>query len=230
MHPIRVLLVDDSSQNRVLIRAILEAEHYEVVEADTGEAAVEAFRAEAFDLMILDLVLPGLDGFGVLKELRPRDEVPVIMLTAMGQERSRILGFDYGADDYLVKPFSTLELLARIRVIFKRTQRFKEPQDLVTGPFQIDLIRRLVVRDGNTLAITSSEFNVLEVLLQHPGHPITRNEILRLAWSATNRPSPRTVDVHLTNLRKKLTLAGDPNWILTTGGLGYCWSEPITPA
>jgi len=227
---LRILIIEDDRELRGLLQKALRYAGYRIECAEDGLKGLEAHRARPADLIVLDLMLPNLDGFGVLKELRPRDEVPVIMLTAMGQERSRILGFEHGADDYIVKPFSTLELLARIRVIFRRTQRFKEPQDFVTGPFYIDLTRRLVTRNGSPVAITSSEFNVLEVLLQHPGHPITRNEILRLAWSATNRPSPRTVDVHLTNLRKKLTLAGDPNWILTTGGLGYCWSEPITPA
>jgi len=227
---LRILIVEDDRELRGLLQTALRHAGYRVECAEDGIKGLEAHRASPADLIVLDLMLPNLDGFGVLKELRPRDEVPVIMLTAMGQERSRILGFEHGADDYLVKPFSTLELLARIRVIFKRTQRFKEPQNLVTGPFHIDLTRRLVVRNGGQVAITSSEFNVLEVLLQHPGHPITRKEILRLAWSAASRPSPRTVDVHLTNLRKKLILPGDPNWILTTGTLGYCWSEPITSA
>lgn len=225
---LRILIIEDDRELRGLLQKALRHAGYRVDCAEDGVKGLEIHQARPADLIVLDLMLPNLDGFGVLNELRPRDEVPVIMLTAMGQERSRILGFEHGADDYIVKPFSTLELLARIRVIFKRTQRFKEPQDFVTGPFHIDLTRRVVTRNGSLLAITSSEFNVLEVLLQHPGHPITRTEILRLAWSATKRPSPRTVDVHLTNLRKKLTLPGDPTWIRTSGTLGYCWGELIT--
>jgi DNA-binding response OmpR family regulator len=227
---LKIIIIEDDRDLRGLLQKALRHAGYRVECAEDGLKGLEAHRAAPADLIVLDLMLPHLDGFGVLKELRPRDEVPVVMLTAMGQEASRILGFEHGADDYLVKPFSTLELLARIRAIFKRTQRYKEPQDIVTGPFRIDLTRRLVVRNGAPVAITSSEFNVLEVLLQHPGHPITRNEILRLAWSANNRPSPRTVDVHLVNLRRKLTLPDDPTWILTSGRLGYSWSESLLPA
>ena len=131
MHPIRVLLVDDSSQNRVLIRAILEAEHYEVVEADTGEAAVEAFRAEAFDLMILDLVLPGLDGFGVLKAVKSTPkagDTPVLCMSALGEEQTRIRALDLGASDFLTRPASRAELVARVRGLI-RTKILQERLD-----------------------------------------------------------------------------------------------------
>jgi len=224
---LKVLVIEDDGELRELLGRTLRHAGYQVEEAGDGLAGLECHQARPADLILLDLMLPGLDGFGILKALRPRDEVPVIMLTAMGQERTRIQGFDLGADDYLVKPFSVLELLARIRAISKRVHRFREPAPLLSGPFTIDLTKRRILRDGAALPVSPSEFNVLEALVHHPGRPITRTEVLKLAWPASSRPSPRTVDVHVVNLRKKLTQAGDPAWIMTTGSLGYCWTEPV---
>jgi len=223
----KILIIEDDPGLRRLLQKALSQEGYVVEEAEDGLIGLEAQRARPADLIVLDLMLPNLDGFGVLKALRPQDEVPVIMLTAMGQERNRLQGFEHGADDYLAKPFSTLELLARIRAIFKRTHRFKDQPVLVSGPFRIDLTKRQVTREDVVLSIGPSEFNILEVLLLHPGQPLSRNEILKLAWSSGSRPSPRTVDVHLVGLRKKLSQEGDPPWIMTTGTLGYCWAEPV---
>lgn len=223
----RILIIEDDPGLRRLLQKALSQEGHVVEEAEDGLIGLQAHSARPADLIVLDLMLPNLDGFGVLEALRPQDEVPVIMLTAMGQERNRLQGFAHGADDYLVKPFSTLELLARIRAIFKRTQRCRNQPTLASGPFCFDLTKRQGFREGEPLSISPSEFNVLEVLLLHPGQPLSRNEILKLAWSSDGRPSPRTVDVHLANLRKKLAREGDPAWILTTGTLGYCWVEAV---
>lgn len=223
----RILIVDDDQNLRgVLVKALNKA-GLMATWAENGAAALELHRAHPADLIVLDLMMPKMDGFEVLKALRPRDEVPVLMLTAEGQERKRVEGFRLGADDYLVKPFSMQELLGRIRAILKRTSRHKEPKALCSGPFELDRMNQRLLREGVPVDLTHMEYHILNVLMSHPGQPLTRMDLLRLAWTADSRPSPRTVDVHMFNLRRKIILEQDPKWILTTGSHGYAWTVPI---
>ena len=224
-----ILVVEDEPSLRQLLVNNLGYESYSVVAVDDGVPALAAHQQRRADLIILDLMLPHMDGFQVLAALRGRnDMVPVLMLTARGEESDRVKGLSIGADDYLVKPFSVLELMARIKAILRRTQSVQPPAILRSGPFRFDLPGLEVHRDGKFLDTTPREFRILEILIAHPGHTHSRNELLQLAWEPDGRPTPRTVDVHVANLRKKL---GDDEqgrpFITTVGGEGYRWTAPV---
>jgi DNA-binding response OmpR family regulator len=223
----RILIVDDDQNLRgILVKALTKAGMMAIA-AENGAMALELHRAQPADLLVLDLMMPTMNGFEVLKALRPRDEVPVLMLTAEGQERKRVEGFRLGADDYMVKPFSIQELLARIRAILRRTTRFEEPKALCSGPFELDRMNKCLLRDGSSVGLSPMEYHILEVLMSHAGQALTRLDLLRLAWTTDSRPSPRTVDVHMVSLRRKLILEDDPRWILTSGTHGYCWTAAL---
>lgn len=225
---IRILVVEDEPELRLLLKANLEGEGWEIAVAQDGIPALRAHQQRRFDLWILDLMLPEMDGFQVLQALRSEgDEVPVLMLTARGEEASRVQGFETGADDYLVKPFSILELLGRVRAILRRTGRVEQVRvrRFRSGPYDIDLDHMRVSRDGNLLAIGARGFRILEVLLRRPGHTLGRSEILNLAWEPDARPGIRTVDVHVGLLRKQLGESA----IATIEGVGYRWVHPAEP-
>jgi two-component system phosphate regulon response regulator PhoB len=224
-----ILVVEDESSLRQLLTQNLSYEGYSVAAADDGSEALSAHSARRADLIVLDLMLPLVDGFQVLRTLREhQDPVPVLMLTARGAEQDRVLGLSLGADDYLVKPFSVLELIARVKAILRRTRPLEKPKALRSGPFRFDLPRLETTRDGQILDLTPREFRLLEILITHPGRTHSRQELLQLAWEPDARPTPRTVDVHIANLRKKL---GDDNgkaFIATVGGEGYRWVLPVS--
>jgi two-component system phosphate regulon response regulator PhoB len=193
-----------------------------------GIPALASQQARPADLIILDLMLPEMDGFRVLRALRDKqDPVPVLMLTARGAENDRVQGLSLGADDYLVKPFSVLELVARVKAILRRTRPVDRPQAMRSGPFRFNIPALEVSRAGKPLDLTPREFRLLEILVTHPGRTHSRTELLQLAWEADARPSPRTVDVHVANLRKKLEGADGHTWIATVGREGYRWTEPV---
>jgi DNA-binding response OmpR family regulator len=192
--------------------------------------ALAAHGAHRADLIVLDLMLPQLDGFEVLRTLRDRkDEVPVLLLTARGEETDRVKGLSLGADDYLVKPFSVLELMARVKAILRRTRPVDRPPRLRSGPFQFNLPRLEARRDGRPLELTPREFRLLEILITHAGRTHSRKELLQLAWEPDARPSARTVDVHIANLRRKLGEEVGAPWITTVGGEGYRWITAVEP-
>ena len=223
-----VLVVEDEPSLRQLLTNNLAFEGYVVTAVDDGGPALAAHGANRADLIVLDLMLPTLDGYQVLKQLREQqDTVPVLMLTARGAEADRIQGLSLGADDYLVKPFSVLELLARIKAILRRTRPLDRPHTLKSGPFRFDLPALEVIRAGKTLDLTPREFRLVEILITHPGRTHGRMELLKLAWDADARPTPRTVDVHIANLRKKLGEDEGRPWIATVGGEGYRWIAPV---
>ena len=224
-----ILVVEDEPSLRQLLVNNLGYEGYSVTAVDDGQPALAAHQQQHADLIILDLMLPHMDGFQVLAALRERNDlVPVLMLTARGEEADRVKGLSIGADDYLVKPFSVLELMARIKAILRRTQSALPQAVLCSGPFRFDLPALEVHRDGKCLDTTPREFRILEILIAHPGRTHSRNELLQLAWEADGRPTPRTVDVHVANLRKKLgeDSQGRP-FITTVGGEGYRWTAAV---
>lgn len=225
-----ILVVEDEPSLRQLLASNLEFEGYTVEAVEDGVPALVAHRRQRADLIVLDLMLPALDGFEVLKALRDgRDSVPVLMLTARGAEMDRIQGLSLGADDYLVKPFSVLELLARIKAILRRTRPHERPPILCSGAFRFDIPGLEASRAGQVLDLTPREFRLLEILITHPGKTHSRKELLQLAWEADARPTPRTVDVHIANLRKKLGDDDGRPWIATVGGEGYRWTAPVEP-
>jgi len=223
----RILVAEDEANMRSLLVKSLQKAGFQAIGAQDGAAALALHRAQPVDLMVLDLNMPVMDGFQVLKSLRPRDEVPVLMLTAMGQEKTRMEGFGLGADDYMLKPFSTLELIARIRAILKRTSRFCEVKALRSGPFRLDRMNKCLFRDETPVSLSPVDYHVLEVLFAHAGQSLPRLDLLNLAWPSDARPSPRSVDVAIVRLRRKITQEGDPRWIVSAGSHGFCWALPV---
>jgi two-component system phosphate regulon response regulator PhoB len=223
-----ILVVEDEPSLCQLLLNNLSFEGYSVTAAGDGVPALVAHASQRADLIVLDLMLPQMDGFAVLKALRDRqDEVPVLMLTARGEEADRVQGLSLGADDYLVKPFSVLELMARVKAILRRTRPTERPPLLRSGPFHFDLPRFEAKRDGRMLELTPREFRLLEILITHAGRTHSRKELLQLAWEPDARPSARTVDVHIANVRRKLGEELDAPWIATVGGEGYRWITPV---
>jgi len=223
-----ILVVEDEPSLRQLLANNLTFEGYTVDAVGDGIPALASQQARPADLIILDLMLPEMDGFRVLHALRERqDQVPVLMLTARGAESDRVQGLSLGADDYLVKPFSVLELVARVKAILRRTRPVDRPQTMRSGPFRFNIPALEVTRQGRQLDLTPREFRLIEILVTHPGRTHSRNELLQLAWEADARPSPRTVDVHVANLRKKLEDEEGHTWIATVGREGYRWTEPV---
>jgi DNA-binding response OmpR family regulator len=220
----RVLVIEDELPMRTAIKDCLEAEGYRVLAAADGETGLERAVAEKPDLILLDVMLPRLDGFVVCAQLRRLAvEVPVLMLTAKGQVSDRVTGLDSGADDYLVKPFSTDELLARVRALLRRRGRpGRVPATLDLGDAHIDLLRQVAVRGRKPVHLTAKEFAMLRLLAEARGQPVTRERFLDVVWGYTAFPTTRTVDNHVASLRAKLEPNPDqPRWIKTVHGVGY---------
>jgi DNA-binding response OmpR family regulator len=222
-HPYRVLVVDDDINVRDVLRRYLENAGYRVVLADTGEDALRLAGTVEPDLVVLDLMLPGIDGFEVCRALRRRGPVPVVMLTARGEEDDRIAGFQWGADDYVAKPFSPRELVLRVASVLRRATA--EPatarEELVDGDLVIDVAARLASRDGTPLSLTSREFDLLEFLVTHAGTAFTRAELLSRVWG-WEFGDQSTVTVHVRRLREKVERdPARPNRIATVWGVGY---------
>lgn len=226
-----ILVVEDEPSLRRLLAENLAYEGFTIEEAEDGIPALAAHRAHRASLIVLDLMLPRMDGFQVIQELRAvRDPVPVLLLTARGSEADRVKGLSLGADDYLVKPFSVLELIARVKAILRRTQPLQQPTRLRSGAFTFDLIALEASRAGQRLDLTPREFRLLEILITHPGRTHSRTELLQQAWEPDARPTPRTVDVHIANLRRKLGDEERKALIATVGGEGYRWTQPAEEA
>ncbi len=227
----RILVVEDEPSIQELLRGNLEVEGYEVATAGDGLPALDIQRSAPCDLVILDLMLPRLDGFQFMKELRKGgDEVPVLMLTARSEERAKIQGFDLGVDDYVTKPFSILELLSRVKAILRRVNKAPQetgPRQLRSGPFLLDRERMELRRDGARLEIGAQGYRLLEILFLNPTHVHRRTELLKLAWPPEGQPGLRTVDAHISLIRK--ALGSEKDWLATVGGAGYRWMEPVVP-
>jgi len=217
-----ILLVDDEPSIVQLARMYLERENFRVESAGDGEAALEAIQRLNPDLVVLDVMLPRLDGFEVCRRLRAEDNpLPIIMLTARDEDIDKIIGLELGADDYMTKPFNPRELVARIKAILRRSERAiqPEPRPIRLGSLIIDPVRREVHLAGRLLDLRTQEFEVLFVLANQPGRVFTREQLLQQAWGFEFYGQTRTVDVHVAHLRKKL--AGGPVTIDTVTGIGY---------
>ncbi len=236
MNSERILVVEDERAMRTALEDVLAGEGYRVLTAADGQCGLERALGEKPDLILLDLMMPRLDGYAVCRELRKLGiTIPILMLTAKGMVEDRVQGLDVGADDYLVKPFSTEELLARVRALLRRTRRQgQSPARLRLGDAQIDLVRQTAVRGRKPLHLTAKEFSMLRLMAETPGQPITRERFLDVVWGYTAFPTTRTVDNHIANLRSLLEPDPDqPRWIKTVHGVGYKLELPeavvITP-
>jgi DNA-binding response OmpR family regulator len=220
----RILIMEDEAPMRMALVDTLTAAGYRVFTAADGEAGLEQAIREQPALVLLDVMLPKLDGFAVCAELR-RLAVPaaVLMLTAKGQVQDRVAGLDSGADDYLVKPFSIDELLARVRALLRRvTERRRSVTALTMGAVFVDFARLTAVRSGEPLHLTAREFAILRLLAEAAGEPVTRQRFLDLVWGHAAFPTTRTVDNHIASLRAKVEPDPDaPRWIQTVHGVGY---------
>jgi two-component system, OmpR family, response regulator RegX3 len=211
---VEILVVEDEDAIAGPLAEGLKREGFDVTRAATGQ---EALDAPLPDLVLLDLRLPDIDGIDVCRELRSRSSVPIIVVSARGEEIDRVVGLELGADDYVVKPFGFRELLARIRAVMRRTSGGSEDDVLRVGRLEVDTRARRAVVDGRELGLTTKEFDLLALLASDPGAVIDRERLLREVWNTEWFGPTKTVDVHVASLRKKL---GDPRWIETVRGVG----------
>lgn len=223
MHPVRILVVEDERKLAQVLASALRAEHYDVVVAPTGEEGFFRASAEAFDLVVLDLMLPGRSGLEILQTLRQRHlQTPVLILTARDGIDDRVRGLDLGADDYMVKPFALAELLARIRALHRRGR----PSDMLrlkAADLEVDLVARRATRTGHPLELTAREFDLLEYFLRHQGHVVSREMLAHEVWKEPRRATPidNVIDVQVARLRRKVDLEGRERLIHTVRGVGF---------
>jgi len=219
--PKQILVVEDEATIREVIRRYLEREGYQVREAADGYAALDILAEAQPDLIVMDLMLPGIDGLTLTRQLRQRSRVPIIMLTARGDTSDRIRGLDLGADDYLPKPFSPRELVSRIQAVLRRGAP-AEPARLRFGEVAMDLDTRTVTRGSRNVRLTAREFDLLWFLASHPGQVFTRERLLDNVWGADFAGDPSTVTVHIRHLREKIEPdPGEPQHLITVWGVGY---------
>ncbi|MCD6135205.1 response regulator transcription factor [Candidatus Bipolaricaulota bacterium] len=219
----RILIVDDEEMIVRTVKAYLDQEGFKTYTAYDGEEALRAFNEKGPDLIVLDLMLPKMSGIEVTKKIRASSTVPIIMLTAKASEADRVVGLELGADDYVVKPFSPRELVARVRAVLRRIDGETGASDrIVSGKLEIDLRSREVTVDGEAIELTPTEFDLLAYLAHHPGQVFTRLQLLREVQGYTYDAFARTIDTHVKNLRHKIEKdPKDPKYILTVHGVGY---------
>ena len=222
----RVLVVDDERLIVKGVRFSLEQDGMEVDCAYDGEEALEYARNNKYDMILLDVMLPKVTGFDVCLQIREFSSVPIIMLTAKGDDMDKILGLEYGADDYITKPFNILEVKARIKAIMRRTESKKEvveqPKKISSGDMELDCESRRCFIESKEISLTAKEFEVLELLMLNPNKVYSREALLKLIWGADYPGDVRTVDVHIRRLREKIEkIPSDPKYVHTKWGVGY---------
>ena len=221
----KILVVDDE---RVMVKGIkfnLENEGYQVETGSDGEEAVDKARTGQFDLIILDLMMPKIDGLQACMKIREFSNVPVIMLTAKGEDTDKIIGFECGADDYITKPFNILELKARIRAMLRRASaggQGKQAKCITAGDLTLDTEQRVAIRDGQVVELTAKEYDLVELLMKNPRRVYSRENLMNVVWGYAYTGDYRTVDVHIRRLREKLERKpAEPDHIMTKWGVGY---------
>jgi DNA-binding response OmpR family regulator len=222
----RILLVDDEQPVQKLLTYPLEKEGYEVVQALDGPQALQAFDQQQFDLVVLDIMLPRMDGLEVCRRLRAKSRVPIIMLTAKAEEIDKVIGLEIGADDYITKPFSMREFRSRVRAALRRAEMVPatdiDEEPLERGDLRIDFAKRRTELRGEPVELTYVEFEILAVLARTPGRVFSRDMLLERVWGDSSYRDPRTIDVHIRHLREKIEPdAKTPEYLLTVRGVGY---------
>ena len=222
----RILLVDDEQPIQTLLSFPLQRDGYEVVQASDGREALTRFSEQQFDLVVLDVMMPRMDGLEVCRRLRARSSVPIIMLTAKSEEIDKVLGLELGADDYITKPFSMREFRSRVKAALRRAgmahPEADDEQPIEVRGLRIDPAKRTVTLEGETIATTFVEFEILNALARSPGRVFTRDMLLSRVWGDSAYRDPRTIDVHIRHLREKIERdAKEPDFIFTVRGVGY---------
>ncbi len=224
----RILLVDDEPLILKGLKYTLEQEDYETESAMDGEEALDKFFNQSFDLILLDVMLPKLDGLSVCQRIREHSNVPIIMLTAKGEDMDKILGLEYGADDYMTKPFNVLEVKARIKTILRRTgsSTVEEKRVIRVRDLEVNLLKRTVTLAGKEIRLTAKEFDLLHMFVTNRGKVFSREEMLENVWKYDYAGEDRTVDVHIRRLREKIERnTAEPEFILTKWGVGYYFTD-----
>jgi DNA-binding response OmpR family regulator len=220
-----ILLVDDEESVQKLLTYPLEREGYTVIQARTGEEALERFETDRPDLIVLDLMLPRVDGLEVCRRVRAVSAVPIIMLTARDDEVDKVLGLEIGADDYITKPFSIREFRSRVRALLRRAQLSlpaEKPETIEHDGIRIDIARRAVEANGEPVQLTYVEFELLRTLAASPGRVYSRQQLLEALWGSADYRDPRTIDVHIRHVREKIERdPSEPAYIFTVRGVGY---------
>ncbi len=220
MESLKILVVDDESRMRKLVHDYLHHAGYEVLEAGDGEEAVEVFfREKNVALIILDVMMPKMDGWQVCREIREYSKVPIILLTARSDERDELLGFQLGVDEYITKPFSPKILAARVEAILRRTSKLTKEETLVCGPIKLDKVAHQCYVDGQPIELSFKEYELLAYFMENQGVALSRETILNHVWNYDYYGEPRTIDTHVKKLRSKMGAAGD--LITTIRGMGY---------
>ncbi len=225
----RILLVDDEPTMLKGLKYSLEQDGYEILTAQDGEEALAVFSENDVDLVLLDVMLPKMDGIQVCQRIREQSNVPIIMLTAKGEDMDKILGLEYGADDYMTKPFNVLEVKARIKSIFRRTTqpvRVEEKKTVRVHDMEVNLVNRSVTLGGKDIRLTAKEFDLLQLFIQNRGKVFSREAMLETVWKYDYMGDARTVDVHIRRLREKIErVPSQPEFIFTKWGVGYYFTD-----
>ena len=223
----KILIIEDEESIRGFLKINLKRNGYEVIEADNGELGVKLALKEKPAIIILDVMLPGIDGFKVCKIIRNEDEkVGIIMLTAKSQDLDKIMGLEYGADDYITKPFNPMELLLRIKVLLRRISDYEEKKGIIQGKFKLDIYAKRIFKNNKEIDLTPKEYSIIKLFIENPNKAFSRDELMDLVWGEDYIGDPKIVDVNIRRLRSKIECSSlNEKFIETIWGFGYRWRD-----
>ena len=223
----KILIIEDEESIRGFLKINLKRNGYEVIEADNGELGVKLALKEKPAIIILDVMLPGIDGFKVCKIIRNEDEkVGIIMLTAKIQDLDKIMGLEYGADDFIIKPFNPMELLLRIKVLLRRISDYEEKKGIIQGKFKLDIYAKRIFKNNKEIDLTPKEYSIIKLFIENPNKAFSRDELMDLVWGEDYIGDPKIVDVNIRRLRSKIECSSlNEKFIETIWGFGYRWRD-----
>lgn len=223
----KILIIEDEESIRGFLKINLKRNGYEVIEADNGELGVKLALKEKLAIIILDVMLPGIDGFKVCKIIRNEDEkVGIIMLTAKSQDLDKIMGLEYGADDYIIKPFNPMELLLRIKALLRRISDYEEKKGIIQGKFKLDIYAKRIFKNNKEIDLTPKEYSIIKLFIENPNKAFSRDELMDLVWGEDYIGDPKIVDVNIRRLRSKIECSSlNEKFIETIWGFGYRWRD-----
>ena len=223
----KILIIEDEESIRGFLKINLKRNGYEVIEADNGELGVKLALKEKPAIIILDVMLPGIDGFKVCKIIRKEDEkVGIIMLTAKSQDLDKIMGLEYGADDYIIKPFNPMELLLRIKALLRRISDYEEKKGIIQGKFKLDIYAKRIFKNNKEIDLTPKEYSIIKLFIENPNKAFSRDELMDLVWGEDYIGDPKIVDVNIRRLRSKIECSSlNEKFIETIWGFGYRWRD-----